>query len=226
MTTITTVQNGDWNDNSTWNGGAVPTSADNVVIVHAVTFSASIMAKTIRIGANGSLTIPGNWQGISTITVTTDYFDMVRRINDDRVVRIDGANLIITHPTITSIGTYSNDGFPTVSGLYASEVNGIIIDDPGLYGFSAQMQDIKPEGCARAYARKVSNGVRYMNLNIHIKANNGNFVGLLYRMAELPFQVLAVTNSAIIKGYIEAITPVDSVGKEYRSFRISIAEGL
>ena len=61
---------------------------------------------------------------------------------------------------------------------------------------------------------------------VHIRKDKGNKIGLLYRMAELPFQVLAVTNSAIIKGYIEAITPVDSVGKEYRSFRISIAEGL
>ena len=226
MATVTTAQDGDWNTAATWTGGAVPTSSDDAVINHKITFSADITAKTICIGANGSLTVPENWIGAVSMTITTNYIDMVRRLDDDRVVRIDGANLAITNPTLTARGTYSNDGFPTANGLYAGEANGIIIDDPGLYGFSAQMQDIKPEGCARAYARKVSNGVRYLNVVVHIRNDKGHFIGQLYRMAENPFQVLAVTNSVVIKGFIEAITPVDSVGKEYRTFRVSIAEGL
>lgn len=223
MADIESVQDGDWNTASTWDSGSVPTDADSVVINHKVTISTDASASDITIQTTGSLTTPDNWTMQNPITVAAGYIHIARVLNDDRVVRLDGANLVIASP---SISAYGGTGFAKVNYDIRNTEGEIIIDDPGLYGFSAQMQDIKPEGCARAYARKVSNGVRYLNIMVHIRKDKGNKIGLLYRMAELPFQVLAVTNSAIIKGYIEAITPVDSVGKEYRSFRISIAEGL
>ena len=223
MADIESVQNGDWNTAATWDSGSVPTSADSVVISHNVTISSDASASDITIQSGGSLTTPDDWTMQNPITVTVGYIHLARVLNDNRVVRLDGANLIISSP---SISAYGSTGFAKVNYDIRQTEGEIIIDDPGLYGFSSQMQDIKPEGCARAYARKVSNGVRYLNITVHIRKDKGNKIGLLYRMAELPFQVLAVTNSAVIKGYIEAITPVDSVGKEYRSFRVSIAEGL
>ena len=225
MANISSTQDGDWNTASTWSGGVVPTANDKAYIFHKVTFKADITALDITIGNGGSLTVADDWTATTSINVTASYIFLTRNLNDDRVVRMDGAILDLT-PAISCIGSLSVDGFPDTSGIYHNVATGILIDDPGLYGFSAQMQDIKPEGCARAYARKVSNGVRYLNVIVHIRKDKGDTVGLLYRMAENPFQVLAVTNSAVIKGFIEAITPVDSVGKEYRSFRVSIAEGL
>ena len=223
MATITSAQDGNWIDAGTWYGGTVPTAEDSVVIAHKITLTSSATAKNVQISKYGSLVVStGNLTSIKTFT--TESIELSRGLDDDRVIRLDGMNLAITKSSITASG--GGDGFPTTNPSVISTEGGIIIDDPGLYGFTAQMQDIKPEGCARAYARKVSNGVRYLNVVVHIRNDLGNIIGELYRMAENPFQVLAVTNSVVIKGYIEAITPVDSVGKEYRSFRISIAEGL
>lgn len=222
MTTITSVQNGKWGNASTWDSGTVPTAEDDVDIDHTVTIDGNAVAESIYINT-GSLVTDDRWIENNPITLTTGEITMARILTDDRRVRLDGANLVITKPSITSLGS---PDFPDTTMGVMSKENEVIIDDPGLYGFSSQMQDIKPEGCARAYARKVSNGVRYLNVIVHIRKDKSNVIGQLYRMAENPFQVLAVTNSAVIKGFIEAITPVDSVGKEYRAFRVSIAEGL
>ena len=218
-----TVQDGWWQTGSTWNDGTAPTSEDVCTINHKVGINSDINVKSIGIG-DGSLSTDDDDQNIS-YTLTTEMITMGRHLNDNRKIRLDGLILNIKKPSITSSG--QQDGFLAVNtnGVYSIEGK-VIIDDPGLFGFSAQMQDIKPEGCARAYARKVSNGVRYLNVVVHIRKDLPHIVSQLYRMAENPFQVLAVTNSAVIKGYIEAITPLDSVGKEYRSFRVSIAEGL
>ena len=222
MTTITSAQDGYWDSTSTWTGGAVPASSDTVEIAHNVVIRTDVTVAAIKI-TNGSLKSDTTTSGASALTLTAGQITMDRILVDNRVVRLDGLNLIIATPAITALGsaTYPN----TNTGVVSSEGE-IIIDDPGLYGFSSQMQDIKPEGCARAYARKVSNGVRYLNVIVHIRKDKGNIIGQLYRMAENPFQVLATTNSAVIKGFIEAISPVDSVGKEYRTFKVSIAEGL
>ena len=222
MATVTSAQDGDWNTASTWTGGAVPTADDTVVVGHAVTIAANASAKDIYISA-GSLTSSLSWDMTTKVTLTCDSILMYRMFEDARQVRLDGITLIVAKPSVTCIK--SSDSFPSTYGPVSNANRTIIIDDPGMLGYSAQMQDIKPEGCARAYARKISNGVRYINVVVHIRNGFEHYVGQLYRMAENPFQVLAVTNSAVLKGYIEAITPVDSVGKEYRTFRVSIAEG-
>lgn len=220
---VNSIQDGNWNAGSTWSGGSVPTANSDVVIKHKVTINTNAVAGLITISTGGSLVTDDTWQGVNPISLTVARIVMTRELTDNRVVRLDGINLIIARPSITASGSST---FPDTTFGVKSSTDEVIIDDPGLYGFSAQMQDIKPEGCARAYARKVSNGVRYLNVVVHIRKDRTNIIGQLYRMAENPFQVLAVTNSAVIKGYIEAITPIDSVGKEYRSFRVSIAEGL
>ena len=217
-----TTMDGYWDNAAIWSEGTVPTAEDDVDIDNNVIIRTDAAAKSITI-TNGSLTVDQTLSGATPFTLTTGNITLHRKLDDDRTVRLDGMNLIISKPSITSIGTAT---FPNTSTGVVSTEGEVIIDDPGLYGFSAQMQDIKPEGCARAYARKVSNGVRYLNVIVHIRKDKSNIIGQLYRMAENPFQVLATTNSAVIKGFIEAITPVDSVGKEYRSFRVSIAEGL
>lgn len=223
MANITSAQDGEWNIASTWTGGAVPTSVDKVTINHNVTIEGNAIAGYIFIGASGSLmtSSTSNMSLPSTLTVTGSMI-MDRTLEDNRTVRLDGINLVIGSPSISSRGTGT---FPPTLFDIVNTQGQVIIDDTGVLGYSAKMQDISPEGCARAYANKLSNGVRYMNLTVHIRKDLSNKVGLLYRMAENPYQVLAVTNSAVIKGFIEAITPLDSVGKEYRAFRVSIAEG-
>lgn len=219
MATITSVADGEWTDGTTWDGGTVPTAEDDVYIDHTVDIAGNASAQSITV-RNGSLVTDGN-PLTSKCTLTFGTMLMERKLTDDRMVRLDGLTLSVGRPSISCKGT---DSFPpTPDIIWTQEL--VIIDDPGVLGFSSQMQDIRPEGIARAWARKVSNGVRYMTLAVKIKADHGHIIGSLYRMAEGPFQVLAVTYSAVIKGHIESITPVDSVGKEYRTFRITVAEG-
>ena len=222
MATINSAQAGDWNTASTWDSGTVPTLADSVVIKHAVTIKANASASSITIDTGGSLAPASDWTMTTKATLMVASIIMNRVLSDTRTVRLDGITLILTTPSITSIG--SDSTYPYTYGA-TETANTVIIDDPGAMGYTAQMRDIKPEGCVRAYSEKAGNAVRYMTLTIRIKADRCDIIGQLYRMAEGPYQVLASTYSGVIKGYIEAITPVDSVGKEYRAFRISIAEG-
>lgn len=228
MTLITTVQDGDWNTASTWDSASVPTINDVVEIKHKVTFMSNISAKSVGIGKGGSLTIADNWSPstASPVLTITQSFSLTRELNDERRFRIDGAILNTeVGSTISCYGQYGTDGFATTLTLSDYPGN-IIIDDPGIYGYSANMQDIKPEGSQPAYARKIGNGVRYLTITVNIKYTRLNDIANLYRMAENPFQVLAVIRSGVaIKGFIETIAPVDSVGKEYRAFKITIAEG-
>ena len=226
MAQITTVQDGAWSNASTWSGGTIPAGVDYAVIDHDVTVSADFSAAGITI-RNGSLRVADNYNMLNTITATVGEFVLIRKLVDTRTVRLDGVLLspFTIMSGISCYGTYAGDGFPTTYNLSAGS-NTVIFDDPGVVSYTAQMQDIKPEGCARAYARKVGNGVRYMTITVHIKADATRYVGQLYRMAEGPFQVLAVTYSGVIKGYIESIVPDQaSVGKEYRTFRVTVAEG-
>ena len=220
MSTITSVQDGDWNTASTW-GGTVPTASDTAVIDHRVTISTNATADVIEI-RNGSLISAPTWNMSSKITLTAGRIIMDRKLIDSRTVRLDGITLNLTTPSLSCIG--SGDGQPATASIVWTQGQ-VLIDDPGVIGHTAQLRDEKPEGCARAYAEKVSNGVRYITALVQIKADLGYIMGQLYRMAESPYQVLISTHSTVLKGFIEAITPTDSTGKEFRAFRVSIAEG-
>ena len=225
MATITSAQSGDWNTGATWDGGTVPTAEDGVIIAHAVTVGADFTADTISISSAGSLSVSDAWTQATAITGTFRLLTMDRAIDDARRVNLDGIRLIGATPSISSTPPVSTDGFPPTVDIIEDNSN-IIIDDPGFLSSSSQMQDIKPEGIAHAYARKVSNAVRYMTLTVKIRSTKLNYLGSLYRMQQGPHQVLAVTHSCIIKGHIETVVPdASSIGREYLSVRLTIAEG-
>lgn len=226
MASIYSVQAGDWNTASTWGGGVVPTGSDYVYIQHAVTVEASFAAANIRITAGGSLTVSDSWDQNSEIVGTFSTMTMNRVLHDTRKVNLDGVRFANVTPRITSIRAAGiNDGFPQTPNLTNGEY-GVIIDDPGFLSCSAILRDIKPEGCTPAYAEKVSNAVRYQTVTVHIKTDFLYNLGTLYRMAKGPFQVLLVTYSSVIKGFIESVVPdPGSVGKEYVAVKVTITEG-
>lgn len=221
---IETAQDGDWNTAATWTGGTIPTAADKATIKHAVTVAANFTAETVTIDEGGSLTVSDAFNHSTQITATVSRFYLTRQLNDTRVVRLDG---VLFSGTAPSIGAIGSDGLPPTLGLVQDTARNIIIADPGYIGTQAKLQDMTPEGSGRAYARKVSNSVRYLSAVVRIRASMPHYLGILYRLAEGPFQVLLVTDRAIIKGHIETIAPEQSaVGTEYISVRITVAEGL
>lgn len=230
MATIVTQQAGDWNTASTWAGGTIPGENDTVWITESVTFSTSITAKYIYIFPGGSLSVDET--GVTMPNPGTASFQrmmLYRVLNDNRRINLDGIRLdpdrIVPELTCGK-RTVDADSFPVTSALAEEGDGKVIIDDPGFISSSAILRDIKPEGCAPAYAEKVSNAVRYITVTIHIKATDMRPLISLYRMAKGPFQVLLVTRTCIVKGYIESVVPDPaSVGKEYITVKVTVTEG-
>ena len=230
MATIVTQQAGDWNTASTWAGGTIPGENDTVWITESVTFSTSITAKYIYIFPGGSLSVDET--GVTMPNPGTASFQrmmLYRVLNDNRRINLDGIRLdpdrIVPELTCGK-RTVDADSFPVTSALAEEGDGKVIIDDPGFISSSAILRDIKPEGCAPAYAEKVSNAVRYITVTIHIKATDMRPLISLYRMAKGPFQVLLVTRTCIVKGFIESVVPDPaSVGKEYITVKVTVTEG-
>ena len=225
MDHIETAQDGDWSSDSTW-VGAVPTAADEAIIKHHVTVSQNFTAALVSIKEGGSITTKQNrFAGSVPIKAIVERWRVTRTINDTRTVRLDGVLFDGTRPSIGCEGT--GDDLPWTTTVYQDDNRDVIIADPGYIGTSAKLQDMTPQGCGRAYARKVSNSVRYLSTVIRVRSSKPQYLEYLYRLAEGPYQVLLVTDRAIIKGHIETIAPEQSaVGTEYISVRITVAEGL
>lgn len=211
-----TVQDGSWNDTATW-GGTLPTVNDVVRIYHRVTLEDTVAfkAKVVYIMTTGSLIRTG--RGVRRLQC--ESMRLYRTLDDRRTVDLTGVLLDGIKP---SISCAESTGVPEVE----EQANYVIFGDPGYYGTGAILRDVKPEGCTPAYAEKVSNTVRYLTIPVMVNASAPYIVGTLYDMAQGPYQVLAVTPTCAIKGFIENITPDPaSVGKEYISLKITIAEG-
>ena len=235
MTVINSIQPGKWNSTATWDTSTIPTLSDTVHIKHDVTIDLPepvntqyfIYANTVYID-DGSLTVDDTVTYNDEIYVTFNNVYLTRLLNDGRRVRLDGLRFFDGRmiPTLSCIKP-GDDGFPETPMLQENYTKNVIFSDPGYFGAGAKLQDITPEGCGRAHVRKVANNVRYMTVTIRFRGNRcARYLGSLYRMAEGPFQVLLVTNTCLIKGYIETVAPDPaSVGQEYISVRVTIAEG-
>lgn len=227
MTTVTTAQAGPWSDTATWTGGTIPTASDNAEIGHHVTIAEDFYADIIVIKAGGGLSVdPAFNMDADTITAHFRHMTMERVLDDRRTIRLDGVRLdpgkVV--PSISSIGAYASDGFPT-TGTLTEQEGSVIIDDSGFYASSAGLRDIRPEGCAPAYTEKTTNMVRYINIPVQIAQAQLSKLGQLYRMAQGPHQVLAVTHSCVLKGYVESVAPQAVTGANYIRVQVSIAEG-
>ncbi|MBQ6357394.1 MAG: hypothetical protein IJI97_00360 [Clostridia bacterium] len=225
-----TQQPGDWNTASTWAGGTIPGENDTVWITESVTFSTSITVQYIYIFPGGSLSVDETGATMPNPgTASFERMILYRVLNDIRRINLDGIRLDpdrVVPELSCGKQTVDSDSFPLTSAL-ADEGDGkVIIDDPGFISSSAILRDIKPEGCTPAYAEKVSNAVRYITVTIHIKATDMRPLISLYRMAKGPFQVLLVTRTCVIKGFIESVVPDPaSVGKEYITVKVTVTEG-
>ena len=228
MATITSVHDGEWKAASTWDSNTVPTPNDDVIIKHRISLSPGGMYYVAGIEIDGGGLIcqestSGATPGTGEYTVRAYSFDYIRRINDTQPFRLDGAELYI-RPGIYCRPPLNGDGFPYET-VHLQQPT-YIIEDPGYFSQTATLQDVKPEGCGDAYARKVSNNVRFLTFNVRIPQAHKAGLRYLYFLASSPFQVIAITDSCVIKGYIETVAPdPSSVGKEFITVKVTVAEG-
>lgn len=228
MATVTSAQDGRWGDTSTWSGGAVPTGDDYVMLNHNVKLytngaTTNYFADKIRLRSGGSLTVDPASYG--NIVLNTNEIMLDAILYDTRRVNLDGVIINGIKPSISSMlgGSY---GFHNTPMLEEEGDGKIIIDDPGFPSASSRLRDVNPEGIARAYAEKIGNGVRYLTFTVKILYHELQYLRYLYWMIEDPFQVLVVTRSCAIKGFIESVVPdPSSIGKEYISVKVTVTEG-
>jgi len=225
MSTFVPVKSGTWAEADTWGPQGYPGETDTVEINlnHTITIDTNVKVKKIILATGGLLVADG---ATPTIEVTNGI-ELARSVQP-MPFRLDGAT-IKAPSCIGAYKRYVTDPFPLTYMITATDGAGIIIDDTGVFNASATLQDIKPEGSARAYARKVSNSVRYLTMTVRIErghADEQKHLRDIYLWAELPFQIIGINGSCAIKGYVESVTyDKASVGTAYHVLQITIAEG-
>lgn len=227
MSTYIPVKSGPWSEDATWGPiqGHPPGETDTVLINqgHTITIDANIKVKQITL-AGGGLVIADD----TTPTIeVTDGLVLTRGLRP-MPFRLDGAT-IKAPACLGAKATETADGFPKTYMITETAGSGIILDDTGIYNASATLQDIKPEGCSRAYARKIGNAVRYLTMTVRIQrghADEQKHLRDIYLWAELPFQIIGMNGSCAIKGYVESVVyDKASVGTAYHVLQVTIAEG-
>ena len=228
MTNYIPTQSGPWSEDATWQPlQEHPPGENDTVLIdqgHTITIDTDVKVKKITLTRGGLLVADDT---TPTIEVT-DGIELSRNLQP-MPFRLDGATIKTPACLGARSDSIASDGFPKTYMITATDGAGIIIDDTGIYNASATLQDIKPEGCARAYARKVSNAVRYLTMTVRIQrghADEQKHLRDIYLWAEMPFQVIGINGSCAIKGYVESVTyDKASVGTAYHVLQITIAEG-
>jgi hypothetical protein len=95
-----TVNTGNWNTGSIWNGGTVPAPTDDVSVLHAVTLNTAATVNSLTIQPGGNLNL--NNQNF-TVTTTTDVYDVLIDANNG------GTNTFTGAFTVHSGGSYSTN---------------------------------------------------------------------------------------------------------------------
>ena len=226
MSQYVPVMSGPWSEDATW--GTIqghPGETDSVLINqgHTITIDTNIKVKRITLDDGGLLVADDT---TPTIEVT-DGFVLVRHLGP-MPFRLDGAT-IKAPACLGAKRSWVADAFPLTYMITATDGAGIIIDDTGVFNASATLQDIKPEGCSRAYARKIGNAVRYLTMTVRIQrghADEQKHLRDIYLWAEMPFQVIGINGSCAIKGYVESVVYDKAcIGTAYHVLQVTIAEG-
>lgn len=227
MSKFIPVKSGAWSEDATWGPvqGHPPGENDTVLINlgHTITIDTDIKVKKITLAWGGLLVADDT---TPTIEVT-DGLVLTRSLRP-LPFRLDGAT-IKAPACLGAKASEASDGFPQTYMITATDGSGIIIDDTGVFNASATLQDIKPEGCSRAYARKIGNAVRYLTMTVRIQrghADEQKHLRDIYLWAEMPFQIIGINGSCAIKGYVESVVyDKASIGTAYHVLQITIAEG-
>ena len=135
----------DWNVATNWSDGAVPTSADDVIIPNVTnkpTIGATSSCDNITINVGSSLTITGsnllnvngNWTNNGTFTANTSTVSL-----SNGAQTVSGTNTF-NNLTIGGTGLKTFATTPTVSGILSMEGTGTVSAAPTYSGAAATLQ--------------------------------------------------------------------------------------
>jgi len=117
--TITSAQNGPWDQGSTWVGGVVPNSGNSSLInvLHAVTVTTSITVDQVAVGTNASLTINSGGTVIVANGTGTDL-DLFNDGLDYGYLTVNSGGILVANDLATIVGAdQANTNFNS-QGVY------------------------------------------------------------------------------------------------------------
>lgn len=107
VSTITSVQNGDWSSEKTWDAGRVPDKNDNVVIKHQVKSAKDNSCLGLTINSGGKLTLESMFK-LSCFGLLTNNGSLIINEGDIKSnTTIVLYNNYINNGTIISVGDYA-----------------------------------------------------------------------------------------------------------------------
>lgn len=116
---ITSKRSGNWNSTSTWNGGAIPTANDAVVISdgHTVTINVNAVCRNLTIGTGGNSAANLLFDGSTrTLTVSGSVTGYIYISSNGSLTSISGINqTIFVAGDFTNYGTFTQGTNNTVN---------------------------------------------------------------------------------------------------------------
>lgn len=113
-TTITSRQNGYWGSTSTWNGGVIPTSNDNVIINHQITMNSDFGCNDLTLNSGAKLTLLSMYW----------LYNFGNVMNNGTIVLNDGnttySTMLMLYKNFTNNGTLTSTGGYTRIDFYGT----------------------------------------------------------------------------------------------------------
>lgn len=232
MTTISSVQDGDWASMSTWSTGTVPTASDSVYLYHTITVSGDIEANVIEVCSGGSLVesenvILGSANGSHTASFNYVKYNVYANQTDNRRVHLRGFQLNVKMAVISCI--HQGNGFtnfPLSFYVGFDQDDKTWMSDPSPPNIDNKLVDEPGEG-------KPTNGTewrytnsQYLEVTVHWPRSYTKYAEELRRMAAQPYNVLLCTPSQLFLGHIEAVTYRDTTGEIFYEAKVRVVEAL
>ncbi len=113
-----TVNNGNWNSTSTWNNGTLPSSTDDVAILHTVTLNTGATVNSLKITKAASLNL---YNQDITVTTTTEIYGNLIDNNNSGTNTFTGNLIVFPEGSFTTnnISPFIFEGGITNNGTFA-----------------------------------------------------------------------------------------------------------
>lgn len=227
MTSISSISAGDWSSTATWDTASVPTAGDDVTLLHRVTVSGDIYAKSVTIGSTGQLVgVPPLSGGrLSAYTVDVAGWSLVGIVGDRREVRLRGARFIERNARCISCA-HAQIGPMLPTGTLAFPNDGSrTMSDPGMMNTVATTEDQRGQGDQESGTEWRLNNPQYTEVTLRWRRTDTEAVAEHLRRMCGAIPVMLFTGSVLVKGVIEQVQYTDTTGSDFYQCSVRVTEG-